>query len=86
MHRITTDQDNTEVLSHLCYYDKRNPECSMSDEDIEDHKSSLDKKSKKLGYDKGCSCDNCFYGRTKLAEHILALQEQLVMARINNLT
>jgi len=29
------------------------------------------KKSKKIGYDKGCSCDNCFYGRTILVEELL---------------
>jgi hypothetical protein len=25
----------------------------------------------------GCSCDNCFYGRTELAEHALMLEETL---------
>ena len=44
-----------EVLSSLCYYDPRNP-----DYDAENGEKVKD-----------CACDNCFYGRTKLAEHIL---------------
>ncbi len=57
-----------EVSQNLCYYDKRNPYSAysdlLSDEDIETYK---------LASQKSCSCDNCFYGRTKLAEHILEL-------------
>jgi len=60
-----------EVLESLCYYDKRNPDCSMDDEEIEDHKQSLLRESKKLDYNKKCSCDNCFYGRTELANELL---------------
>lgn len=59
-----------EVLSSLCYYDKRNPDCP-DDETIEDHENMLKRKSNKFGYDKSCSCDNCFYGRTKLAQELL---------------
>jgi len=59
------------VFSNLCYYDKRNPDCTADDEDIEDHKQHLLRLSNKLGYTKTCSCDNCFYGRTKLAEYII---------------
>jgi hypothetical protein len=65
--KMTTE----EILKSLCYYDKRNPDCTADDEDIEYHKSQLLKVSKKLGYDKGCSCENCFYGRTRLAEELL---------------
>lgn len=61
----------TEIYESLCHYDKRNPDCTADDEDIEDHKAQLLKVSKKLGYNKTCSCDNCFYGRTKLAEELL---------------
>jgi len=57
-----------EILEELCYYDKRNPDCRMDADDIEDYKSRLLKRGKT------CSCDNCFYGRTKMAEHILAIQ------------
>ena len=60
-----------EILQSLCYYDKRNPDCTADDEDIEDNKAQLLRVSKKLGYNKTCSCDNCFYGRTKLAEELL---------------
>jgi hypothetical protein len=53
-----------EILQSLCYYDKRNPDCSLDDEDIEEYKLSIKKNN-------SCSCDNCFYGRTKLAEELL---------------
>jgi hypothetical protein len=56
-----------EISENLCYYDKRNPDCAVDDEDIEAHKKSLLKKNKT------CSCDNCFYGRTKLAEELLEI-------------
>jgi hypothetical protein len=57
-------------LTNLCYYDKRNPDCSADDEEIEDHKKSLLKKNKT------CSCDNCFYGRTELTEQLIRQQER----------
>jgi len=57
-------------LTNLCYYDKRNPDCSADDEDIEDHKKSL------LKNNKTCSCDNCFYGRTELTEQLIWQQER----------
>jgi hypothetical protein len=65
--------EKKEILEALCYYDKRNPDCSVDDEEIEDHKESLLRVFKKLGYNKTCSCDNCFYGRTKLAEELLKM-------------
>jgi len=58
-------------LTNLCYYDKRNPDCSVDDEDIEDHKKSLLKK------DKTCSCDNCFYGRTELTKQLIWQAERM---------
>lgn len=52
-----------DVLSKLCYYDKRNPDnCSYI---------ALD------GRAVNCYCDNCFYGRTDMAEHILKTDEAL---------
>jgi hypothetical protein len=58
-------------LTNLCYYDKRNPDCSADDEDIEGHKRSLLKKNKT------CSCDNCFYGRSDLTEQLILQQERM---------
>ena len=58
-------------LTNLCYYDKRNPDCSVDDEDIEDHKKSLLKRNRT------CSCDNCFYGRTKLTEQLIRQQKRM---------
>ena len=69
--------DKKEILENLCYYDKRNPNCTADDETISDHKSSLERDSKKRGYEVKCACDNCFYGRTKLANELLRITELL---------
>lgn len=59
----------------LCYYDQRNPYNEINWE-------SNDKEFDKT--DKDCFCDNCFYGRTELAEIILELiSEQQVDSQIN---
>ncbi len=57
------------IQSRLCYYDKRNPDCTADDDEIEYYKS-------KISQGKDCSCDNCFYGRTELAEEILRLNSK----------
>jgi len=59
-----------EILSNLCYYDERNPDnglefISEKEEFLKDHNKYT------------CFCDNCFRGKTKLAEYILKLQEEL---------
>lgn len=59
-----------EVLERLCYHDKRNPYW------IENLDDSDDVYIGGIGVNednKSCFCDNCFYGRTKLAEYILKL-------------
>lgn len=48
------------ILENLCYYDKRNP----------DYLEDVDKPKGR------CYCDNCFHGRTPLAEEILRLREK----------
>ena len=58
-------------LTNLCYYDKRNPNCSVDDEDIEDYKKFLLKRNRT------CSCDNCFYRRTELTEQLIRQQERM---------
>ena len=49
------------VLEKLCYYDKRNPDSHCDDEDEIIEANDF------------CMCDNCFYGRTKLAEYIIEI-------------
>jgi hypothetical protein len=71
MEKETLEEAAEIDLTNLCYYDKRNPDCTADDEDIEDHKKSLLKKNKT------CSCDNCFYGRTKLTEQLIWQQERM---------
>jgi hypothetical protein len=52
-------------LTNLCYYDKRNPDYLPYDEDD----------LTKMPSD--CSCDNCFYGRSKLTEQLIWQQERM---------
>ena len=60
------------VYTKLCSYDRRNPDGVMDYgdeqllEDIPDTKSLVTP----------CYCDNCFYGRTKLALYIINLSNQ----------
>lgn len=60
--------ENELILSKLCYYDPRNP-----DYDKENGERKKD-----------CYCDNCFYGRTPLAEYILKLLEDKGQASTPN--
>lgn len=56
-----------EVKRYLCHNDVRNPIGVISyltKEQIEDEQFSTKSKD-------DCYCDNCYYGRTKLAECIL---------------
>ena len=57
-----------EILRNLCIYDKRNPDRHKGDEE----KPTPD-----------CKCDNCFYGRTGLAEELLKQQAQLIQANLD---
>ena len=57
-----------EIKSNLCYYDRRNPDFQITEE------NGYDKEDVDATGDfarKNCSCDNCFYGRAKLAEELL---------------
>jgi hypothetical protein len=56
-----------EVLSRLCSYDERNPNGMIHCMDKEDYEEA------KQAHKDKCSCDNCFYGRTELAQYILEL-------------
>ena len=58
-----------DIASNLCYYDKRNPDNNLDVMDLDDNEIEAAKKD--------CHCDNCFYGRTKLAEYIIKLKGQL---------
>ena len=55
-----------EVLENLCYYDERNPDNSLQYFDLEGEEPPEPRKD--------CACDNCFYGRDKLALEILSLK------------
>lgn len=62
---IMTEQ---EIKEELCYYDTRNPDNvaihGMTEDEIKEEGYGEHKKE-------NCFCDNCFYGRTKLAEELL---------------
>lgn len=71
-----------QVKTNLCIYDRRNPdfaitgEYSYDKEDV-DATGNFAKPS--------CSCDNCFYERTKLAEEILKLKNELELEKFRSL-
>lgn len=63
---------DNEVKSNLCYYDRRNADFSVTEEYGYD-KEEIDATGNFAKPD--CCCDNCFYGRHKLAEEILKLKQ-----------
>ncbi len=56
---------NEEVKEYLCYYDTERDVLISSDT------MTVDEISKAK---ENCACDNCFYGRTKLAKEIVRLK------------
>jgi hypothetical protein len=54
-----------EIFTDLCSYDPRNPFNNIEDNDSPRNIERTDK----------CYCDNCFYGRDRLALEILRLKE-----------
>lgn len=55
--------DDAEIYNHLCIYDPRNPlyqefAAYLDDEELRSARAN-------------CACDNCFYGRNKLAVELL---------------
>jgi len=53
-----------DALSSLCAYDSRHP----------DYELFFGHEDPKPSPSPGCSCDNCFYGRTELANEIMRLR------------
>lgn len=59
-----------EIYRNLCWYDKRNPSTVFHDlVDVDECEIPNPR-------EKGCSCDNCFYGRDQLAVELLKLIQQ----------
>ena len=58
-----------QILQNLCYYNEMNPDCVLDGEELKEEQQKIEKK--KMAGLTGCACDNCFYGRTRLAEEIL---------------
>lgn len=56
--------DYNKIVEQLCYHDPRNPDGVGASGEVE-------------GKPKNCYCDNCFYGKTELAEEILRLRRLL---------
>lgn len=62
-----------DIASRLCNYDTRNPDgviTYLTEDEIKEE--GLTTKAKD-----NCACDNCFYGRTVLAEYIIKLKSEL---------
>lgn len=60
-----------EIKSNLCYYDPKNPYYNLDAYDKEDRPQPRNE----------CYCDNCFYGRDKLAMQLLELKRECDEAR-----
>lgn len=60
-----------EIKSYLCFYDKRHPDFTLTEWDVDDMNNYGNFPQKK------CSCDNCFYSKAKLAEELLLLYSKL---------
>lgn len=62
-------------LTKLCYWDKRNPDFSIKEENGYDKEEieACGNFSKK-----DCYCDNCFYGRSKLTEQLINQVEKMI--------
>lgn len=56
------------ILENLCYYDRRNPNFSITKENGYDEDEILETGDFAK---KDCGCDNCFYGRAKLVEFFI---------------
>ena len=63
------------ILEKLCYYDYRNPDNLL--EIPGDNNVKPDNRS--------CHCDNCFYGRTILAEQILTLKAEFEQYKLESI-
>jgi len=59
------------IKSKLCWYDLRNTDSSMNEED----KKEFNKENEK------CNCDNCFYGRHELANELLKEQKVVLISK-----
>jgi hypothetical protein len=60
-----------QVLERLCYYDHRNPYWFGEYDSEGDEREPREQ----------CACDNCYYGRDKLALEILRLRALLESTR-----
>ena len=65
--------DTTEILERLCYYDINNPNHCINLDDLTPEELTIPQIKGKDYANPECKCDNCFYGRTKLAQALLDL-------------
>jgi hypothetical protein len=61
-----------EIKTNLCYYDPENPNSNLDAYDDEDLPQPRTE---------GCCCDNCFYGRDKLAMQLIEAKREREEAR-----
>jgi hypothetical protein len=59
--------ERSKITERLCWYDPRNPNHTTDEEEVKDHEEMLKQNGNT------CYCDNCFYGRTELANELLKL-------------
>ncbi len=66
------------ILEKLCYYDSRNPNTIVNLENLSQEELSYNQVEGEDFANKDCSCDNCFYGKTKLANELVKMYEKKI--------
>jgi hypothetical protein len=71
---VTNTSTQEEIYDNLCHHDRRNPYWD-NDEEYNEENEDYDPNEK-------CYCNNCHFKRTKLAEEVLKLTEDLLICAL----
>jgi len=80
---IIVEDEIKKFLFKLCYYDLRNPDNCINTSELTKEELVIPQVHGKDFANALCSCDNCFYGKTEMAEYIInkATQEKNVYSK-----
>jgi len=80
---IIIENEIKKFLFKLCYYDLRNPDNCINTSELTKEELAIPQVHGKDFVNALCSCDNCFYGKTEMAEYIInkATQEKNVYSK-----
>ena len=68
---VIVEDDIEKFLFKLCYYDLRNPDNCINKSELTTEELTIPQVHGEDFANVLCSCDNCFYGRTEMAEYII---------------